>query len=242
MCLHPEGLDLLHDLVSNTSDGVMCLHDVELDHLNVQQQEVELDHLNVQQQEVELDHLNVQQRRVELDHLNVQRSGVSTPTESSSGSKRLLGPSLGNAPAKRPHLPVRTSLRGVTSGTLTTQPPAPSSTCWVFVDGKNWDVLLSILTSGSLAILQVFVRDGEPEVISAVTRLIGNLTIPVSGWDRTLASVMEPCHLSVVSYRVSSFLLDELSSLGISAVLTTAAFRRVSRPWRVSRLPFFYPC
>ena len=199
--------------------------------------------------------------------VNVVKLAVVTgPT----GSKRLLGPSVESTPSKRPYVPektvnaqplgvgllnpnagstpsdgpcvpVRASLRGVTSGIRRTCSLGPSGTCWVFVDGYNWDVLLSLLGSPSLDITQVFVKEPEDSygVPTAVNKLVGKLAIPVASWNLDLARSLQPSHICVMSYRASYLLMEDLSSVGITAVLTTRRFRRLPRHWRLSRLQPF---
>ena len=134
--------------------------------------------------------------------------GGPTPASGRPDSKRGLDSPLAAGSPKRPHLSERASLRGVTSGTRPSGQLTPSGTCWIFVDGTNWDVLLSLLSQGLLDVLRVFVRDGDPEVITNLETLVGNPNIPVTGWDPVAATGFTPCHISLVGYRVNGLFLD----------------------------------
>jgi hypothetical protein len=149
-------------------------------------------------------------------------------------SKRLLSPPLRPSAPKRLHTTERASLRGITSGTRRAGQLTTAGSCWVFVDGTNWDVLLSLLSHASLDLLRVFVKHEDPELLSLVTRLVGNPGIPVCYWDPDEAAEFSPCHLSLVSYRIGAPFFEAMTNLGVSAVLTTGGFRRVARPWRRS--------
>ena len=152
--------------------------------------------------------------------------------------KRSLPLDLGTVGSKRPHVTPRASLRGVTSGIRQVGNLPCTGTCWVFVDAKNWDVLFSVLSPSSLQLLRVFVKDGDPDLISDVSTLIGDPSIPVSAWNPEEAASFSPCDMALVSYRTGTSskptFLDSMAQAGVPVLLSTGGFRHLSRPWRRS--------
>ena len=115
--------------------------------------------------------------------------------------------------------PHRTTLRGLTSGTVKTL--THEVDCWIFLDHGNLDLLIAVLTLRSLSISRIYVKSSViiPDGMKHLIRQSGATVVP---WSTSLPvlQVSLPT-IGLFNFRVSRSTLAWLRNCGIYTLLST---------------------